>query len=419
MLKLRVLTMLHAFASDAEALAAGRRLEELDLELRNRISLTSQPTQNSVNPTSFCAPNASFCTATSQQQPKRGSVGSVAGAAASSPKAAPTSEVGAHPDVQPSKSLVLSGSPHNLARTGSRLQGTAQPEVVVSPAVIAAMAAVNAYFRFAFEELTLRWQTMDSKPFSLNVYHDLMGKQIERRKEAQQLQCVTMQQVANIEAKLEAQMAQSEKRRALYEENVHQYYSELFLLRQRVVDLQNQLSIKEPPPRLLDCPETRSEPKPQMEEDSERHIEGLYKASQQENDLLKATLAERTAALKLLEEEISSARAELGSVKLRFREYLDQQEQIDEEFRLSVSNSAAQIQQANDRVQAVENELRVQQMEFNEEKRLLLIQPMKEIARLTKVVEDTNAALAEAKAQAEANAGKRPRCVGSRRPACH
>lgn len=213
-----------------------------------------------------------------------------------------------------------------------------------------ACIAIDGIFRFAFEEISLRWHGLQERPFSLRAFHQVAKEQIVLRDLAQAASTQEKAKRLQLEAEVRELMFKVDSDTRQHDDNVKVLLTENRVLRQRIMDLQLKLKVDEPVPQLFDAraPQVTTQgafDDNQIQIDAnEKHYETLNRRLTEECMLLAHTLEQRNVIVKTLSSELSASKQLASSVKEDFRRFVNDQESADSDFRkLFTQNEQATI----------------------------------------------------------------------------
>lgn len=228
------------------------------------------------------------------------------------------------------------GTPSDAGTTVPSSSVQQLPLVAVDPSARLA-ATIDTLFRFAFEEVALRYHAVDGPRYTHRTYQSIVSGQVTRRvKTEQALDTAVAGRERAEHAKAWAEGA-LERQRAHHTDSVKAYYSELLLLRKRVVELQRRLDIRDSIPQFL-VPEDADEAaqdrndEQRMRRDEHQHLQYMHEKTVEECALLGRTLEERDALVAALEEEVLAAREEAATARAEMVRYTEEQEALDKAF---------------------------------------------------------------------------------------
>lgn len=229
--------------------------------------------------------------------------------------------------------------------------------------------ALDGVFRFAFEEISLRWHALQSRPFSLRAYHQVAKEQIRLRDVAIESKEKESTRTSLLEKENGELRFKLEHDAHNHNESLKVLLTENRVLRQRIMDLQLKLKIDEPIPQLFDTraavqATVQSEDSQVPSDPNEKHYEVLNRRLTEECMLLSHTLEQRNGVVKVLHAELSVAKTQAADVKENFRRYVHEQEALDVEFRktfaqneLTTAAAKQECEVATNRAEEIEHQL--------------------------------------------------------------
>jgi hypothetical protein len=224
---------------------------------------------------------------------------------------------------------------------GSRPSSGTKPRVGTATSKVFqhACIAVDGVFRFAFEEIALRWHGLQDRPFSLRGFHQVAKEQIRLRNAAQDSFLNEQARRHHLEKEVHDMRLKAGNITKQHEESIKNLLTENRVLRQRVMDLQAKLKIDEPVPHLYDARVPQSVVSQPSDENqapidpNEKHYESLNRRLTEECMLLAHTLEQRNVVVKTLSSELNVAKQFASSVRDEFRRFVSDQESADVDFR--------------------------------------------------------------------------------------
>ena len=200
---------------------------------------------------------------------------------------------------------------------------------------------VDSIFRFGYEEIALRWHAHTESLYSTRVLSRVAAEEVNRRVEAQQREVKSKMAAEKLRQQLTVAEEVTRRRKAAYAENLKEYHQELHILHTRLQDLQKRLDVRETAPKLLNDGETDEDNvMKKFERNEKMHLEFMYRKANEELQLYRRSLEERSTLIQALEEELETERTEAVALRREFRHYLEEQEHADTEFRSAVQQQA-------------------------------------------------------------------------------
>jgi hypothetical protein len=233
-----------------------------------------------------------------------------------------------------------SGRPLSASGSGS----STAPLTTQQKETLRSLQTIDSTFRFALEEIALRWASKQDRPFNLKTYHDVASAQIELRQQARHAQGVSEAKVREQQKSIEEVTRRLAVHDETHAEHMKLYLQELQLLRAQILDMQRRLKVQEDIPQLLGKSDAEGPAMYQVAH--EKHVEFINRRLTEECALLVHTLEQRNQVVKSLQVELTQTKQAAAVVRDEFRKYITEQERLDTEFRAQYAQNEAAMNQA-------------------------------------------------------------------------